>query len=102
MTIKELILKANMVIPGYPLKFYDGLPIPVTDRTENGDVTKDCFVNGIVFHPKNSNFARNRGMMTGCYVVSMARSSKDYCMGDNSKESYMIMEDAVAVVLFTN
>ena len=105
MTINEIILKANMVIAGYPAKFYDGLPIPVTDRDKsntmgNKDVTEEFFVSEIKFCPKNSNFARDRGMMTGCYIISLAKDSEDYCLENNSEERYMIMEDAVAMVLF--
>lgn len=101
MIIKEIILKANMVIPGYPIKFFDGYPIPITDRTKDGDVMKGCFVSGIKYYPKNSAFVERHTLPFGCYVVSLAKNNEDYCLGKNSKESYIIMEDVVAMVLFS-
>lgn len=108
MTIKELILKDNMVIPGYPVKFYNGLSVLITSRTKcvtkvdkigDGNVVKECFVSGIKHYSKNSDFAKNHGLPSGCYVVSITENSKGYCMGNNddgptilSKESYMIEE----------
>lgn len=94
MIIKEIILKHNMVIPGYPLNFYNGLSISITDRAE--DPAKESFVSGIEHFPEDSDFIREREMSSGCYVVSIAE------MGNSKKESCMVMEDVVAMVLFIN
>lgn len=107
MTIKELILKDNIIISGYPLKFYVGLSVPVTNGIENPfsskePATKECFVSGIKYYSKDSDFVKERGLSFGCYVISIAESSEDFCLKNNSKESYMIMEDVVAMILFTN
>lgn len=110
MIIKEIILKQNMVIPGYPTKFYGGLSIPITNRTKcvtkvdeigDGNVVKECFVSRIKHYPKDSDFVKKHRLSSGCYVISIAEDSKDYCMGDDSEESYMIMEGVVAIILFS-
>lgn len=98
MKIDELILKNNMVIKEYQTKYYDGADISVTDVSSQK--VEECYVAGIKFYPKNSNFVKKHGLMSGCYVVSIANSSKDYCMGNKNERAYMIMEDVVAMVVF--
>lgn len=98
MEINELILKYNMVIEGYETKYYKGANISVTDISTQK--VEECYVAGIKFYPKNSNFVKKHGLMIGCYVVDIANSSEDYCMGNKNERAYMIMEDVVAMVVF--
>lgn len=98
MEISELILKYNMVMEGYETKYYKGADISVTDISTQK--VEECYVAGIKFYPKDSDFVKALGLMTGCYIVGIADSSEDHCMGNKNERAYMIMEDVVAMVVF--
>ena len=109
-TIKELTLKANTVYDGEYvsnvfncqserdinkvngiLKYKIGLPVE--------DENKENFVTKITYYSKDSNFVKSHKISIGCYVINLAKSSKDYCHNIESSRYLMIMEDVVAIVV---
>lgn len=108
--IRELVLKANMVVngeyssrplrgeatlellPGGPMKYVQGLPILIEEE--------ECFVYDIKFHRKDSDLVKSYGIATGCYIIHFAVGSQNYCTGNKSDRFLMIMEDMVATILF--
>lgn len=111
MTIKEIILKANMVYDGQyvfnpfkceaendiikvdgVLRYKQGLPVE--------DEGRENFVSKIVFYHKNTEFAEDHGQSTGCYVITLATCSQAYCCGEDSDRYLVIPEEVVAIVIF--